>query len=154
MTIVKHHQKSDRYLTRFWAVYWDGEVFAVVAYRKGAIAFADIFKEEFELINTRDLGRSDEYCEGQAVVAADHLLKKRRDNLIFSINWLAAVVGCPKCCGFLWMSLMASLWKKTPRSVSARLHRPFSCSRRSNRGPVTIAGSPPSGRLEQERKEP
>lgn len=37
---VKRYQKSQGWATRYWAVYVDGELLAVVLYRKGAQAIA------------------------------------------------------------------------------------------------------------------
>ena len=42
MIEVKPYLKSDGYRTRHWAVYVDGELLAVVLYRKGAQAIADL----------------------------------------------------------------------------------------------------------------
>ena len=42
MTEVKRYRKPDGYATRYWAVYVDGELLAVVLYRKGAVAIADM----------------------------------------------------------------------------------------------------------------
>ena len=42
MIEVKPYLKADGYRTRFWAVYVDGELLAVVLYRKGAQAIADL----------------------------------------------------------------------------------------------------------------
>ena len=42
MIEVKPYLKSDGYRTRYWAVYVDGELLAVVVYRKGARAIADM----------------------------------------------------------------------------------------------------------------
>lgn len=42
MIEVKPYHKSDGYRTRHWAVYVDGELLAVVLYRKGAQAIADL----------------------------------------------------------------------------------------------------------------
>ena len=42
MIVVKPYLKSDGYRTRYWAVYVDGELLAVVVYRKGARAIADM----------------------------------------------------------------------------------------------------------------
>ena len=39
---VKRYRKDDGYPTRYWAVYVDGELLAVVVYRKGAAAIARI----------------------------------------------------------------------------------------------------------------
>lgn len=38
---VRRYRKDDGYPTRHWAVYVDGELLAVVLYRKGAEAIAD-----------------------------------------------------------------------------------------------------------------
>jgi hypothetical protein len=43
MIEVKPYLKADGYRTRYWAVYVDGELLAVVLYRKGAQAIADMF---------------------------------------------------------------------------------------------------------------
>jgi hypothetical protein len=42
MIEVKPYRKPDGYRTRYWAVYVDGELLAVVLYRKGAQAIADL----------------------------------------------------------------------------------------------------------------
>ena len=42
MIEVKPYHKPDGYRTRHWAVYVDGELLAVVVYRKGAVAIADM----------------------------------------------------------------------------------------------------------------
>lgn len=42
MIEVKPYLKADGYRTRHWAVYVDGELLAVVLYRKGAQAIADL----------------------------------------------------------------------------------------------------------------
>ena len=42
MIEVKPYLKADGYRTRHWAVYVDGELLAVVLYRKGAQAIADM----------------------------------------------------------------------------------------------------------------
>jgi hypothetical protein len=42
MIEVKPYLKPDGYRTRYWAVYVDGELLAVVLYRKGAEAIADM----------------------------------------------------------------------------------------------------------------
>jgi len=39
---IARYRKPDGYETRFWAVYVDGELLAVVVYRKGAQAIADL----------------------------------------------------------------------------------------------------------------
>jgi len=38
---VRRYRKTDGYPTRYWAVYVDRELLAVVLYRKGAEAVAD-----------------------------------------------------------------------------------------------------------------
>jgi hypothetical protein len=47
MIEVKRYRKPDGYPSRYWAVYVDGELLAVVLYRKGAMAIADL------ILNTR-----------------------------------------------------------------------------------------------------
>jgi hypothetical protein len=47
MIEVKRYRKPDGYSSRYWAVYVDGELLAVVLYRKGAQAIADL------ILNTR-----------------------------------------------------------------------------------------------------
>lgn len=42
MIEVKPYHKPDGYRTRHWAVYVDGELLAVVLYRKGAVAIAEM----------------------------------------------------------------------------------------------------------------
>jgi len=42
MIEIKRYRKPDGYATRHWAVYVDGELLAVVLYRKGARAIADL----------------------------------------------------------------------------------------------------------------
>ena len=42
MIEVKRYRKPDGYATRHWAVYVDGELLAVIVYRKGAEAIADM----------------------------------------------------------------------------------------------------------------
>ena len=42
MIEIKRYRKPDGYPTRHWAVYVDGELLAVVLYRKGARAIADL----------------------------------------------------------------------------------------------------------------
>ena len=42
MIEVKRYRKPDGYPSRYWAVYVDGELLAVVLYRKGAQAIADL----------------------------------------------------------------------------------------------------------------
>jgi hypothetical protein len=42
MIEIKPYHKPDGYRTRHWAVYVDGELLAVVLYRKGAQAIADL----------------------------------------------------------------------------------------------------------------
>jgi hypothetical protein len=46
MIEVKPYLKSDGYRTRYWAVYVDGELLAVVLYRKGAQAIADMLTHD------------------------------------------------------------------------------------------------------------
>ena len=42
MIEIKPYHKPDGYRTRHWAVYVDGELLAVVLYRKGAVAIAEM----------------------------------------------------------------------------------------------------------------
>ena len=43
MTVeMRRYRKPDGYPTRYWAVYVDGEILAVVVYRKGAEAIAEM----------------------------------------------------------------------------------------------------------------
>lgn len=42
MIEVKRYLKPDGYVTRYWSIYVDGELLAVVLYRKGAQAIADM----------------------------------------------------------------------------------------------------------------
>ena len=42
MIEVKPYLKADGYRTRYWAVYVNSELLAVVLYRKGAQAIADM----------------------------------------------------------------------------------------------------------------
>ncbi|MCF7733180.1 MAG: hypothetical protein K9N23_15930 [Akkermansiaceae bacterium] len=42
MIEVKRYRKPDGYQTRYWGIYVDGELLAVVLYRKGAQAIADL----------------------------------------------------------------------------------------------------------------
>jgi hypothetical protein len=42
MIEIRKYRKPDGYATRYWAVYVDGELLAVVLYRKGARAIADL----------------------------------------------------------------------------------------------------------------
>jgi hypothetical protein len=44
MIEVKPYLKADGYRTRYWAVYVDGELLAVVLYRKGARAIAELIQ--------------------------------------------------------------------------------------------------------------
>ena len=44
MIEVKRYQKPDGYATRYWAVYVDGELLAVVLYRKGAMAIVELIR--------------------------------------------------------------------------------------------------------------
>ncbi len=56
MIEVKPYLKADGFRTRYWAVYVDGELLAVVLYRKGAQAIADMLT----------LGRYRKEAEGAA----------------------------------------------------------------------------------------
>ncbi len=42
MIEVKRYRKPDGYPSRYWGVYVDGELLAVVLYRKGALAIANL----------------------------------------------------------------------------------------------------------------
>jgi hypothetical protein len=42
MIEVKRYRKPDGYVTRYWGIYVDGELLAVVLYRKGAVAVAEL----------------------------------------------------------------------------------------------------------------
>ena len=42
MIEIRKYRKPDGYATRYWAVYVDGELLAVVLYRKGAMAIANM----------------------------------------------------------------------------------------------------------------
>ncbi|MGA0846277.1 MAG: hypothetical protein ACO3RV_07010 [Luteolibacter sp.] len=42
MIEIKRYKKPDGYATRYWGVYVDGELLAVVLYRKGAMAIAEM----------------------------------------------------------------------------------------------------------------
>jgi hypothetical protein len=42
MIEVLRYRKPDGYATRYWAVYVDGHLLAVVVYRKGAEAIAEM----------------------------------------------------------------------------------------------------------------
>jgi hypothetical protein len=42
MIEIRKYRKPDGYATRYWGVYVDGELLAVVLYRKGAQAIADL----------------------------------------------------------------------------------------------------------------
>ena len=44
MIEVKRYRKPDGYPSRYWGVYVDGELLAVVLYRKGAMAIADLIQ--------------------------------------------------------------------------------------------------------------
>ena len=41
---VKRYQKAGGWLTRYWAVYVNGELLAVVLYRKGAMAITEALR--------------------------------------------------------------------------------------------------------------
>jgi hypothetical protein len=42
MIEVRKYRKPVGYATRYWGIYVDGELLAVVLYRKGAVAIADL----------------------------------------------------------------------------------------------------------------
>jgi hypothetical protein len=42
MIEVRKYRKADGFITRYWAVYVDGDLLAVMLYRKGAEAVADM----------------------------------------------------------------------------------------------------------------
>jgi hypothetical protein len=42
MIEVRKYRKPDGYATRYWGIYVDGELLAVVLYRKGARAIVDL----------------------------------------------------------------------------------------------------------------
>ena len=42
MIEVKRYRKPDGYPSRYWGIYVDGELLAVVLYRKGAVAIAEM----------------------------------------------------------------------------------------------------------------
>jgi hypothetical protein len=42
MIEIKRYRKPDGYATRYWGIYVDGELLAVVLYRKGAQAIANM----------------------------------------------------------------------------------------------------------------
>ena len=44
MTEVRKYRKPDGYATRYWGIYIDGELLALVLYRKGAQAIADLIE--------------------------------------------------------------------------------------------------------------
>ena len=44
MIEVKRYRKPDGYPSRYWGVYVDGELLAVVLYRKGALAIAELIR--------------------------------------------------------------------------------------------------------------
>jgi hypothetical protein len=52
MIEVRKYRKPDGYATRYWGIYVDGELLAVVLYRKGAVAIAEM------LVKTRT-GKAD-----------------------------------------------------------------------------------------------
>jgi len=47
MIEIRKYRKPDGYVTRYWGIYVDGELLAVVLYRKGAMAIANL------ILNTR-----------------------------------------------------------------------------------------------------
>ncbi len=42
MIEIRRYRKSDGWPTKYWAVYVDGKILAVVVYRKGAEAIAEM----------------------------------------------------------------------------------------------------------------
>ncbi len=46
MIEIRKYRKPDGYPSRYWAVYVDGELLAVVLYRKGAAAIAEMLMRE------------------------------------------------------------------------------------------------------------
>ena len=42
MIEVRKYRKPDGYPSRYWGIYVDGELLAVVLYRKGAVAIAEM----------------------------------------------------------------------------------------------------------------
>jgi hypothetical protein len=42
---IQRYRKPDGYVTRNWAIYVNGELLAVVLYRKGAQAIADLIQK-------------------------------------------------------------------------------------------------------------
>ena len=42
MIEIRKYRKPDGYATRYWGIYVDGELLAVVLYRKGAVAIANM----------------------------------------------------------------------------------------------------------------
>jgi hypothetical protein len=42
MIEIRKYRKPDGYATRYWGIYVDGELLAVVLYRKGAQAIANM----------------------------------------------------------------------------------------------------------------
>jgi hypothetical protein len=42
MIEIRKYRKPDGYATRYWGIYMDGELLAVVLYRKGAVAIAEM----------------------------------------------------------------------------------------------------------------
>jgi hypothetical protein len=53
MIEIRKYRKPDGYPTRYWGIYVDGELLAVVLYRKGAQAIAEM------LVKTRTGKASD-----------------------------------------------------------------------------------------------
>lgn len=54
MIEVMKYRKADGFTTRYWAVYVDGDLLAVMLYRKGARAVADLLMRERHRKEGRD----------------------------------------------------------------------------------------------------
>jgi hypothetical protein len=46
MIEIKRYRKPDGFVSRYWGIYVDGELLAVVLYRKGARAIVDLIQRE------------------------------------------------------------------------------------------------------------
>ena len=46
MIEIRKYRKPDGYVTRYWGIYVDDELLAVVVYRKGAMAIAEMLLRE------------------------------------------------------------------------------------------------------------
>ena len=46
MIEIKRYRKPDGFVSRYWSIYVDGELLAVVLYRKGAQAIVDLIERE------------------------------------------------------------------------------------------------------------